>query len=86
MQHIVAQYLLLWLWIIDIQNESLANEHNESAKYNSGIPTEEEEVDDSHYKHGCCGTIRKSFLPVKFWESSLVEKQSALWMGKQIQR
>jgi len=82
MQHIVAQYSLLWLQIINIQDESLANEHNELAKYNSGISTEEEEVDDSHYEHGCCGMIRKFFTSVKFWGSSLVEKQSALWMGK----
>ena len=52
--------------VVDIQSESLSDKRNEYGHLSSGIQTEEEEVDDSHYEHGCCRAVRKSSLPVEF--------------------
>jgi len=70
----INQLWLLWEQIINVQDESLSDEHSECSNYSSSMQTGENEVDDSCCKYGCYHTVRKTFPPVNFWASGLVEK------------
>jgi hypothetical protein len=60
--------------MIDVQDESLSDEHNESGNCSSSIQTAEEEIDDGRQEYGCCRAGRKSFPSVKFHGLGLIEK------------
>ena len=59
--------------MVDVRDGDRSDGHNESGNLNSNIHTGEEEIDDGRYEYGCFSAVRKSFSPVRFQESDLVE-------------
>ena len=62
---------------MNIQDESLSDEYNQSGNVASRTQTKEEKVDDGRCEHSCCRAVGKSSPPDKLG-SGLVEKEGAL--------